>query len=99
MRWKFAPVMFTRRPLGATPRSGPTSARLETTLLLAHALTPRERDVARLLLRGDTNADVARTLAMGVYTAKDHVKRVFAKTKTSSRAELAARLGRASTGQ
>ena len=55
-------------------------------------LTPREREVVRLLVRGETNDEIARVLWISRYTVKDHVKSVYAKLRVASRAELSAKL-------
>jgi len=69
--------------------------KVDTTPILfaAHALTKREVTVAKCLLGGDSNASIAETLGISLHTAKDHVKSVFGKTRTSGRAELLARFG------
>jgi DNA-binding CsgD family transcriptional regulator len=61
-------------------------------LAAAYAFTPRERDVVGLLLRGEGNRQIARTLGISEHTVKEHVKAVFAKTGVTSRGELAAAL-------
>ena len=55
------------------------------------ALTPRERNVSECLARGDSNLAIAAQLGISLYTVKDHVKAILAKTRCASRAELAAR--------
>jgi DNA-binding CsgD family transcriptional regulator len=55
------------------------------------ALTPRERTVSDCMARGDSNSAIAATLGITLYTVKDHVKAVLAKTRCRNRAELAAR--------
>jgi DNA-binding CsgD family transcriptional regulator len=58
----------------------------------AYALTDRERRVTELVARGyPTNAIGAR-LHLSAYTVQDHLKSIFAKTGTSTRGELVARL-------
>lgn len=56
-------------------------------------LTARERQVAELVARGKTTADVARALAVSPNTVKESLKRVFRKLGVRSRAAMVARLG------
>jgi DNA-binding CsgD family transcriptional regulator len=80
---------------GARPAAIVTEAERSRTaplLLLAFDLSDREREVAARVLDGEANADIARTLGITLFTVKDHVKRVLAKTRTSGRAELLARV-------
>ena len=51
-------------------------------------LTPRERQVFELIIRGKTNKDVARTLGGTERTVKAHRHRVMEKMKVQSLAEL-----------
>lgn len=57
----------------------------------AHGFTPRETDVIVKLAGGGSTRLVARELRVSEYTLQDHLKAMFAKTATSSRAELIAR--------
>jgi DNA-binding NarL/FixJ family response regulator len=68
------------------------AAELEPLRLALHGLTPREREVARLLTRGATNEEIGRALSISRYTVKDHAKAVYAKLGVGSRAELTAKL-------
>ena len=52
-------------------------------------LTPRERQVANLLLRGITNRQIGAELQITERTAETHVCRILAKLKLDSRAQLA----------
>jgi DNA-binding CsgD family transcriptional regulator len=55
-------------------------------------LSPREREIALLLLRGFSAQEVAEALCIATSTAQDHVKRLIAKTGARNRVEMAARL-------
>jgi len=52
------------------------------------ALTPREREVFELVVRGDANKQIARALGCTVRTIKAHRQRVMEKMQVQSLAEL-----------
>jgi len=62
--------------------------------LLADAfeLSRREREVLVLVLRGNSVEEMARSLFISHHTVRDHLKSLYAKTGTTSRAELSARV-------
>jgi DNA-binding CsgD family transcriptional regulator len=66
----------------------------ETTPLLfaAHELTERESAVARCVLRGLSNKEIAAALGMKPLTAQQHLKAVFEKLGVHSRGELIGRI-------
>ncbi len=68
------------------------AAELEPLRMALYGLTPREREVARLLTRGTTTEQIARALWISPHTVKDHVKAVYAKLQVTGRAELSAKL-------
>lgn len=55
-------------------------------------LTPREREIMRLIDQGMSNKDIARHLGIGVATAKSHVHHILEKLHVSRRSQAAARL-------
>lgn len=57
------------------------------------ALTPREVEVARLVVSGARNAEIAAVLFLSPKTVERHLSNVFVKTGTRNRAELTARYG------
>ena len=57
-------------------------------LLRLHGLTPRERQVAELLILGVGTDDIAARLHISLHTLRDHVKSIFAKVGVSRRSEL-----------
>nr|WP_173667326.1 helix-turn-helix transcriptional regulator [Frankia torreyi] len=58
---------------------------------LPDGLTPREREVLRLLAAGATNAQIANALTVSETTVKSHVKHILRKLRASNRAEAIAR--------
>jgi DNA-binding CsgD family transcriptional regulator len=69
--------------------SGPRSATLR---LEVQGVTAREREVATLLARGLTNAEIAALLVLSPHTVHDHIKSLFEKVGVASRQELVARV-------
>jgi DNA-binding CsgD family transcriptional regulator len=62
---------------------------------LVDALTPREREVLRLLARGKTNLAIANELVVREGTVKYHVKNILRKLGATSRADAVSRYVRA----
>jgi DNA-binding NarL/FixJ family response regulator len=54
-------------------------------------LTPRERDVLRLVALGQTNRQIALTLSLTVSTVKTHVEHLIGKLEVSDRTQAAVR--------
>jgi two-component system, NarL family, nitrate/nitrite response regulator NarL len=55
-------------------------------------LTPREKDVARLLASGLSNKIIARRLGITLGTVKSYVHRILAKTGTGNRTSFASQV-------
>jgi DNA-binding NarL/FixJ family response regulator len=68
--------------------SAETSAAVPEAVL--HALTPRQQDVLHLIVRGDSNKEIARALNLGEGTVKVHVAALFRNLGVNSRAAAAA---------
>ncbi len=65
---------------------------LVSIVLDPYGLTPREREVTQLVLRGIDTAGISKELRISVHTVQDHLKVVFLKTATSSRRQLVAKV-------
>lgn len=70
----------------------PRPIRLTSLVIEAYGLTPREREIIELVLKGLVTKQIARELEISEYTVQDHLKSVFAKTDTATRGELLAAL-------
>lgn len=55
-------------------------------------LSPREKEVARLVVKGLSNRAIGTVLEISPWTVSTHLRRVFTKLKVRSRAEMVARV-------
>jgi len=62
--------------------------RISPLLMSAYGLTERERDITRLVLRGNSTAEIAAQLVLSAHTVQQHLKSVFDKTGVHSRRDL-----------
>jgi DNA-binding CsgD family transcriptional regulator len=53
-------------------------------------LSPRERQIVRMVARGDTNDAMARVLGISRWTVSTHLRRIFTKLGVNSRAAMVA---------
>jgi len=51
-------------------------------------LTPREKEIIRAIVRGDSNKEIAAALAISFSTVKNHIYNIFRKTGARSRVDL-----------
>ncbi len=100
-------------PLGlvtveATPGGGDGSVAVVLTLQQppgppevppAWPLTQQEREVVRLLLRGDGNRAIAAALFVSENTVQTHLRNIYGKLEVAGRTQLLARLFRESAGR
>jgi predicted ATPase/DNA-binding CsgD family transcriptional regulator len=74
--------------LGASPEALPQ----ERSALDDSALTPRKREIARLVATGRTNREIADELVIAPRTVDTHVQRILAKLDFTSRSQVVALL-------
>ena len=58
----------------------------------AHALSPREREIARMVAKGYANKTIASVLDISSWTVSSHLRRIYSKLGVGSRAAMVARL-------
>jgi DNA-binding CsgD family transcriptional regulator len=69
-----------------------TASEIVSIVVEAYCLTRREVQVARLIARGLSTAEIASTLFVSHHTVRDHLKATFQKVGVASRGELTAKL-------
>jgi DNA-binding CsgD family transcriptional regulator len=67
-------------------------ARITPLLMSAYGLTEREQDVTRLVLKGDSTAQIADALVVSPHTVQEHLKNIFEKTGVRSRRDLVSKV-------
>jgi len=55
-------------------------------------LSPREREIARMVAKGQTNKSIAHVLNISPWTVSTHLRRIFAKLSVTTRAAMVAQL-------
>ena len=85
-------VLAAFRQDGSTPEHQPGAAGQRTTLQpLLDPLSERELEVLHLLVRGDSNQEIAEGLVITIDTVKRHVSNIFSKLGVHTRVRAVAR--------
>ncbi|KOV23997.1 LuxR C-terminal-related transcriptional regulator [Streptomyces caelestis] len=84
------PTTTSARTAVVVEQAGP--AERIALIAAAYGLTPRERDIMALVLRGRSTVDISRSAGLSPHTVQDHLKAVFDKTGVRSRRDLVATL-------
>jgi DNA-binding CsgD family transcriptional regulator len=63
-------------------------ARIAPLLMSVYGLTEREQEITRLVLQGNSTAEIAERLVVSTHTVQQHLKSVFDKTGVRSRRDL-----------
>jgi DNA-binding NarL/FixJ family response regulator len=80
---------FTRAPEVADPVAPVTSAAAQHVTGPADELTDREREIVRLLARGDSNREIGEALFITEGTVKNHVSNILSKLALRDRTQAA----------
>ncbi len=83
--------LLVRQPRPASPPPGGTTGRASV------CLSPREREITRLITQGYPNKAIADVLDISAWTVCTHLRRIFVKFGVSSRAAMVARFLRTET--
>ena len=86
-------VVLSRRPSGTDPSTHPSTDEIAVTAVpdLAPTLTPRQKDVLALVVKGNSNKEIARGLGLGEGTVKVHLASLFRTLGVRSRSAAAAK--------
>jgi DNA-binding CsgD family transcriptional regulator len=76
------PYWLVQRPAPAVPVTGRACI----------SLSPREREIVRLVAKGLPNKAIAEVLDISLWTVATHLRRIFAKLGVGTRAEMIARV-------
>jgi DNA-binding NarL/FixJ family response regulator len=82
-------IHLASRGMHVLPRSASEDTNGYAGVLGPDLLTPREADVLELLQEGQTNAQIAHALSIGIETVRTHARNIYRKLGVSSRRDLA----------
>jgi DNA-binding NarL/FixJ family response regulator len=86
----YVPAFVTQIEAAPVAGPGPLSAERETSHVSGGALTPRQRQVLDLIVAGQSNKEIARSLSLGEGTVKIHVTAVLRVLGVPNRSAAAA---------
>lgn len=78
-------------PGGATPPASPSSVSEIRASLARYEISPREQEVALLVIEGLTSAAIGERLFISTGTVKNHLKSLYKKTSSANRADFVRR--------
>jgi len=81
--------LFRQAILSTTGVTGDQSKEKHIDAMAPNGLTPRERDVLRLVIEGQSNKEIGRALSISEDTAKKHVQTILSKLGVSDRTQAA----------
>lgn len=84
--------------IGCAVTTAGSEAKDLSELLTEYGLTSTEKKVVRMLTRGATASEIARTNGSSLLTIRTHIKRIYAKMGVHSREKMFARLSVDGTG-
>ena len=91
---KHGPIQYLDTVLAAflQDRRGPKRAGQRMTVQpLLGPLSGREQEVLRLMVRGDSNQEIAETLVLSIDTVKRHMSNIFSKLGVHTRVQAVGR--------
>lgn len=89
MMTKLVSVFRARPAREAAPAAAPASLTVDPASIAIDTLSPREREILKLIAHGDSNKLIARELAIADTTVKIHVQHILRKLGLSSRVQAA----------
>jgi two-component system, NarL family, nitrate/nitrite response regulator NarL len=81
--------LLRQAPMAAGPAPAPAASPEPPPSDPIHSLSPREREILRLIARGDSNKHIARALDIAETTVKIHVQHILRKLDLSTRVHAA----------
>ena len=89
---KLATIRSNSTSFNSTTSDSKTSNSRKSRLVLTNSLTPREQQIAELVAKGLTNAEIGEQLWITQNSVKQALKRMFRKLGVSARTEMVAKV-------